>query len=306
MTYAGAFAINQFATLALNGHTMTVTGSVAIDGNVQGSAAVDKLIIKSALADLSGLQLLNWTPGTDILQIGGTTGADSILGSSLGDSIGGGKGDDALGGGGGNDTLDGGKGADSLAGGAGNDLYLVDGTGDVTADIPGGGQDTVQASVSTTLGAEIEELVLTGKAKTGTGNALDNRITGTDGANSLSGMNGADTLTGGGGAVLAADETQEEGIAGGGLQQHVGFGAGGVARGLGQGQSVVAVGEGADLRLAAVDGFDAQGGFSAGAAQGAVHGGGGHPGQGLAGGRVLLAGGQDLCGEGQGEERGGG
>ena len=214
-TYAGAFAINPFATLALGGRTLTLTGSVDIDGNVQGSAGVDRLIIRSASADLSGLNLVNWTAGTDILQIGGTTGADSIRGSTLDDSISGGNGVDTLEGGNGNDTLDGGRGADSMAGGAGNDLYLVDSGGDIATDIPGGGQDTVQASVSTTLGAWIEDLVLTGRARAGTGNTLDNHITGTDGANSLSGMDGADTLIGGGGADTLDGGAGADSMAGG-------------------------------------------------------------------------------------------
>ena len=200
MTYAGAFAIDQFATLALNGHTLTLTGSVVIGGAVAGSAGVDKLIIKSTLADLSGLQLLNWTAGIDVMQISGTTGADSIKGSSLGDAIAGGNGTDTLDGGNGNDTLDGGKGADSMAGGQGDDLYMVDSAADKVSESPFGGHDLVQAAVSYSLPDEVEDLILTGTARNGTGNTLDNHITGTAGANSLAGDAGNDTLQGGDGA----------------------------------------------------------------------------------------------------------
>jgi Ca2+-binding RTX toxin-like protein len=56
--------------------------------------------------------------------------------------------------------------------------------------------------VNWTLGAEVEALVLAGRAKTGTGNALDNSITGTGGKNTLVGDAGNDTLDGGDGADL--------------------------------------------------------------------------------------------------------
>jgi len=63
------------------------------------------------------------------------------------------------------------------------------------------GTDTVQASVTHTLGANVEHLTLTGAAAIdGTGNALDNQITGNTAANTLTGADGNDTLTGGGGA----------------------------------------------------------------------------------------------------------
>src|SRR3989304_1519051 len=75
---------------------------------------------------------------------------------------------------------------------------------DVAADggteAAGGGYDIVQIGVSDTLDAEVEELVLLGTGNiNGTGNALDNVITGTSGNNSLSGGLGADTLIGGAG-----------------------------------------------------------------------------------------------------------
>lgn len=202
LTYAGAFTLEQFATLALAGNDLTLTGRVIAGGTFAGSAGIDRIIIESALVDLSGMQLQNWTTGTDSIAIDGTAGADSIRGSGLGDAIAGGKGADTLEGQNGADTLDGGKGADSMVGGSGNDLFIVDNAADQAIEAEFGGQDTVQASVSYTLGDWVEELVLTGAAKNGTGSAQANRITGNDGRNSLSGAAGNDTLEGGDGADL--------------------------------------------------------------------------------------------------------
>jgi Ca2+-binding RTX toxin-like protein len=56
--------------------------------------------------------------------------------------------------------------------------------------------------VSFTLGANVEKLVMSGSATSGTGNGLVNVIRGTDAANTLSGLAGNDTLYGNGGADM--------------------------------------------------------------------------------------------------------
>lgn len=97
--------------------------------------------------------------------------------------------------------LNGGTGDDFMSGGAGGDLYSVDSLGDVIVEGAGGGIDSVNSSISYTLGAELEQLTLTGTAALdGTGNALDNSLSGNSGANILIGGAGRDQLTGGGGA----------------------------------------------------------------------------------------------------------
>jgi Ca2+-binding RTX toxin-like protein len=83
---------------------------------------------------------------------------------------------------------------------AAGDAYVVDNVNDGINEPFEGGVDTVQASVSYVLPANIENLTLTGLINlNGSGNALANNIVGNGGRNRLDGGAGVDTLAGGAG-----------------------------------------------------------------------------------------------------------
>jgi Ca2+-binding RTX toxin-like protein len=86
-----------------------------------------------------------------------------------------------------------------ITGGLGSDSYVVNNLGDKVTELASQGSDTVYASFDYKLGANVEVLVLTGGARSGTGNAASNRIEGNDQANRLDGGLGADLMRGVGG-----------------------------------------------------------------------------------------------------------
>lgn len=93
--------------------------------------------------------------------------------------------------------LFGGGGADRMIGGAGNDGYYSD-SDDTLVELANGGIDTVFATATAALAANIENLTLFGEgAMNGIGNNLANKILGANGNNALNGRQGLDTLTGG-------------------------------------------------------------------------------------------------------------
>jgi Ca2+-binding RTX toxin-like protein len=180
-TEAGRSFVSALAALtgAAVAASQTLTGSARLGGEWL-------LGVRSGNADTRSVLDFAAFGGT-LAVIPGTGGNDSLVGTGA---------DDAIDGLAGNDTLDGGGGTDTLTGGLGDDFYITDGA-DTLTEAAAEGADTVQSSVSFTLGAEFENLVLTGfGVLSGTGNALANTIAGTNGSNRLDGGGGADTLIG--------------------------------------------------------------------------------------------------------------
>lgn len=105
----------------------------------------------------------------------------------------------------GNDSLTGSASQHSeLVGGNGNDIYKVLSADTLIVETAKGGTDTVYASVDYVLADHIETLRLAEEGLTGTGNALDNRMVGTAGADRFFGMDGKDMIQGADGNDMIA------------------------------------------------------------------------------------------------------
>ena len=210
-------------TLAANIENLTLTGTAALNGTgnalantmvgnaganvldggmgadtLRGGAGNDNYIVDSTSDVIAenaneGTDIVqssvSWTLGTNVenltltgaVAVNGTgnTLANAIVGNIAGN------------------VINGGAGADTMRGGAGNDTYVVDSTTDVVTELANEGTDNVQASVTWTLGANLEDLTLAGAGVIdGIGNALSNALSGNASANVLSGLDGNDLLWG--------------------------------------------------------------------------------------------------------------
>ncbi len=201
---AGASILADDAVVDTRGAAAAVTVEVYNAGTMGGAAAW----LGGASADHffnSGTVTGNivFGDGADILAVTGGSitglvsmgaGADRINCSAfIGGDVDLGAGDDII------DlrrgALDG-----SLSAGLGNDTLITDTQDFRLAERANEGSDTVRSTVSYVLNQNVENLVLLGGgAKTGTGNSLDNVITGGRGADRIFGLAGSDRLWGGNG-----------------------------------------------------------------------------------------------------------
>jgi Ca2+-binding RTX toxin-like protein len=160
----GALAPSSL-TLSVSGDVTTLTASTA------GGPLTIRITGTITLADID----------TAPRSTAGSSGSDVLMGTS------------------GNDRLDGGAGADILYGGDGDDIYVVDDPLDRVIERVGGGVDRILVSAEYTLPDNVENATLLAPT-TVNGNALDNELRGSAGADTLFSGDGNDVLIGGGGA----------------------------------------------------------------------------------------------------------
>jgi len=178
----------------------------------------------AAVGNVANAQLYQGDTRSLIENAIGGSGADTIYGNDA------------------NNVLDGRGGADTMHGGAGNDTYIVDNVNDVVAEaevhirlvrdplhpwiikhVPHttdpGGIDEVKTSLTEYSLNDVrfvENLTYTGSGSfTGTGNTLDNVITGGRGADTLIGGGGSDTLSGGQGKDVLDGGAGNDSLTGG-------------------------------------------------------------------------------------------
>ncbi len=202
LTYSATLADGSAlpSWLSFDALTRTFTGAPPVSGTVS------VLVTANDMYGLSATDSFDIVASVQNITLTGTANADTLIGGSGNDSLSGLGGNDTLIGNAGNDQLDGGTGTDTLLGGLGDDVYIVDSTSDVVTENANEGIDSVYSSITRTLGANSENLILTGStAINGTGNALNNFLTGNSAANTLTGGVGDDTyVIGTGDSVVEA------------------------------------------------------------------------------------------------------
>ena len=185
-------AINYQWQALIGGVFVNIAGATGASFTPQQDQVGLQLRVLASFQDAGGASRVIPSAATGNVgdQVIGTTGHNTLAGTAF---------DDELIGLAGNDVLDGGLGADVLNGGPGNDTYVVDNAGDIVVELPGGGADTVQTTLQTRiLSDNLEHLTFAGTGDfAGTGNALANTLTGSNGNDTLDGAGGNDRMVGG-------------------------------------------------------------------------------------------------------------
>ena len=226
LTLTGGAAINGTGNLLSNvltgnGAANTLNGGAGADTLVGGGGNDIYVVDNAADSTLENLNegsdtvqsTITWTlaPNIENLTLTGSSAINGT-GNTLDNMIAGNGANNTLMGGLGNDTLDGGLGNDTLIGGAGDDTYRVNISSDVVTELAAEGTDSVESSVTWTLGTNVENLTLTGTANiNGTGNVLNNTLRGNAGNNVLTGGAGFDTLDGGAGIDTLVGGADQDG-----------------------------------------------------------------------------------------------
>lgn len=171
-------------------YTVNSALDVVLENFDEGTDTVRSSIVYTLGANVENLYLI----GTSVTGGTGNVLDNDLIGNSASNTLTGLSG---------NDRLDGKEGNDELIGGSGNDIYVVDNANDSVIELSAEGIDKVRSSISFTLSANIEDLILTGSAAiNGTGNEMNNVLTGNSADNTLQGESGSDRLNGKEGADI--------------------------------------------------------------------------------------------------------
>jgi RHS repeat-associated protein len=181
--------------------TSTPSSSITVVNHYQSSSKVVEKIIFNDNSEMSIIPSISGTSGDDTLN--GTSGAEIILGLEGNDTINGSGGNDEIFGGDGNDTLNGGDGNDILYGGLGNDLLTGGNNTDTASYEFAANAVTVNLLTGTATGEGTDTLAtvenITGSAYSDTliGNNSVNTIIAGDGNDIIDGNEGDDIIMGG-------------------------------------------------------------------------------------------------------------